>query len=81
MTVDEPRGIVYVPVGTPATDFYGADRLGSNLYGSTLLALDAMTGRLKWYFQTTHHDNWDYDLTSPPALVSTSRACRAASEA
>src|SRR6266481_2435291 len=52
MTVDEPRGIVYVPVGTPATDFYGADRLGTNLYGSSLLALDAMTGRLKWYFQT-----------------------------
>ena len=73
MTVDEPRGIVYVPVGTPATDFYGADRLGTNLYGSSLLALDAMTGRLKWYFQTTHHDNWDYDLTSPPALVDVKR--------
>ena len=69
ITVDEERGIAYVPVGTPATDFYGGDRLGSNLYGSSLLALDALTGKLKWYFQTTHHDNWDYDLNSPPALI------------
>ncbi len=68
MTLDEARGIAYFPVGTPATDFYGADRLGQNLYGSTLLALDAATGKVKWYFQTTHHDNWDYDLTSPPQL-------------
>jgi quinoprotein glucose dehydrogenase len=69
ITVDESRGIAYVPTGTPATDFYGGDRLGSNLYGSSLLALDATTGNLKWYFQTTHHDNWDYDLNSPPALI------------
>lgn len=73
ITVDENRGIAYVPVGTPATDFYGGDRLGSNLYGSSLLALDAATGKLKWYFQTTHHDNWDYDLTSPPALIDVKR--------
>ena len=69
ITVDEGRGIAYVPTGTPATDFYGGDRLGSNLYGSSLLALDTLSGKLKWYFQTTHHDNWDYDLSSPPALV------------
>ena len=68
ITVDEERGIAYVPTGTPATDFYGGDRLGSNLYGSSLLALDATTGKLKWFFQTTHHDNWDYDLTAPPTL-------------
>ena len=73
MTLDEARGIAYFPVGTPATDFYGADRLGQNLYGSTLLALDAATGKVKWYFQTTHHDNWDYDLTSPPQLVDVKR--------
>ena len=73
ITVDEARGMVFVPVGTPATDFYGADRLGSNLYGSSLLALDAATGRLRWHFQTTHHDNWDYDLTSPPALIDVRR--------
>jgi quinoprotein glucose dehydrogenase len=69
ITVDENRGIAYVPTGTPATDFYGGDRLGSNLYGSSLLALDAETGKLKWYFQTTHHDNWDYDLSAPPTLI------------
>lgn len=73
ITVDEDRGIAYVPVGTPATDFYGGDRLGSNLYGSSLLALDALSGKLKWHFQTTHHDNWDYDLTSPPALIDVKR--------
>jgi len=73
MTVDEGQGIVYVPVANPTTDFYGADRLGTELYGSSLVALDAATGKLKWYFQTTHHDNWDYDLTSPPALVTVRR--------
>ena len=73
ITVDEARGIAYVPTGTPATDFYGGDRLGSNLYGSSLLALDAATGKLKWFFQTTHHDNWDYDLNSPPALIDIKR--------
>ena len=67
------RGIAYVPTGTPATDFYGGDRLGSNLYGSSLLALDAATGKLKWFFQTTHHDNWDYDLNSPPTLIDVKR--------
>ncbi|RPI49138.1 MAG: hypothetical protein EHM55_24325, partial [Acidobacteria bacterium] len=73
ITVDEARGIAYIPLGTPSTDFYGGDRLGSNLYGSSLLALDAATGKLKWYFQTTHHDNWDYDLSSPPALIDVRR--------
>ena len=73
ITVDEARGIAYVPTGTPATDFYGGDRLGSNLYGSSLLALDAATGKLKWFFQTTHHDNWDYDLNSPPTLIDVKR--------
>ena len=73
ITVDEERGIAYVPTGTPATDFYGGDRLGSNLYGSSLLALDAATGKLKWFFQTTHHDNWDYDLNSPPTLIDIKR--------
>ncbi len=73
ITVDEARGIAYVPTGTPATDFYGGDRLGSNLYGSSLVALDAATGKLKWFFQTTHHDNWDYDLNSPPTLIDVRR--------
>jgi quinoprotein glucose dehydrogenase len=73
MTVDVERGMLFVPLGTPTPDFYGGDRKGSNLYGSSLVALDAATGKLKWYFQTTHHDNWDYDLTSPPALIEVTR--------
>ena len=69
MTVDVQRAIVFVPIGTPNTDFYGGDRAGSNLYGSSLVALDANTGKLKWYFQTTHHDNWDYDPCAAPILI------------
>lgn len=69
MTIDVKRGIVYVPLGTPTPDYWGGERKGSNLYGSSLVALDAATGKLKWYFQTTHHDNWDYDLTAPPVLL------------
>jgi glucose dehydrogenase len=68
ITVDEARGMAFLPVGTPTTDFYGADRKGSNLYGSSLVALEAATGKLKWFFQTTHHDNWDYDLEAAPLL-------------
>jgi len=73
MTVDVARGMLFVPLGTPTPDFYGGDRKGSNLYGSSLVALDAATGKLKWYFQTTHHDNWDYDVTSAPVLIDVTR--------
>ena len=73
MTIDMERGIVYVPLGTPTPDYWGGERKGSNLYGSSLVALDAATGKLKWYFQTTHHDNWDYDLTAPPVLLDVKR--------
>jgi glucose dehydrogenase len=69
MTVDVERGILFVPLGTPTPDFYGGSRKGSNLYGSTLVALDPATGQVQWYFQTTHHDNWDYDLTTAPVLL------------
>ncbi len=69
MTVDVQAGTIFIPVGTPTTDFYGGDRKGSNLYGSSLVALDASTGKLKWFFQTTHHDNWDYDITAAPVLM------------
>ena len=69
MTVDVERGMIFVPLGTPNKDFFGADREGSNLYGTCIVALDANTGKLKWYFQTTHHDNWDYDESLPPILV------------
>ena len=73
MTVDTARGLIYVPLGTPSPDFWGGDRKGSNLYGSSLVCLEAATGKLKWYFQTTHHDNWDYDLTSAPVLMDITR--------
>jgi quinoprotein glucose dehydrogenase len=69
MSVDTARGIVFVPTGSAAADFYGADRPGDNLYADTLLALDAATGRRLWHFQTVHHDIWDRDLPAPPALV------------
>ncbi len=72
-TIDTERGLIFLPVGTPNADFYGGDRAGSNLYGSSLVALDAATGKLKWFFQTTHHDNWDYDLTAAPVLITVKR--------
>lgn len=69
MALDAARGIVYVPTGSPASDFYGADRPGSNLYANSLLALDAASGRLLWHFQAVHHDLWDRDFASPPSLL------------
>ncbi len=69
-TLDAVRGIVYVAVEAPGpSDYWGADRPGDNLYGNSLLALDAATGKLQWHFQTVHHDLWDYDLPSPPSLL------------
>ena len=68
-SVDVERGIVYAPTGSPNQDFYGADRIGANLFGNTLLALDARTGERIWHFQATPHDLRDYDLNSAPQLV------------
>lgn len=67
-TVDVARGIVYVPLGCPTSDFWGADRAGDGLYGNSLVALDARTGKKLWHRQLVHHDLWDYDLAAPPAL-------------
>jgi len=67
--VDTERGIVFAPTGSAASDFYGADRVGDNLFANTLLALDANTGKRIWHFQSVHHDIWDRDFPSPPALV------------
>jgi quinoprotein glucose dehydrogenase len=75
-TVDEKRGIVYAPLGSPTSDFYGADRVGDNLYGNSLVALDARTGVRKWHRQLVHHDLWDYDLAAPPALFEIKRGGR-----
>ncbi len=73
MAVDAQRGIVYVPTGSAATDFYGADRLGDDLFANTLLALNADTGERIWHFQAVKHDVWDRDFPSPPTLVTVQR--------
>ena len=69
MAVDEEEEIIYVPTGSAAPDFYGGDRLGSNLYANCLLALDANTGKRVWHFQFIHHDIWDRDAPAPPNLL------------
>jgi len=69
MSVDEQRGIVYMPMGGPAANYYGGDRKGKNLFANSVVAVDATTGKLKWYFQTVHHELWDYDLPPDPALI------------
>ena len=68
-SLDEKRGILYAPIGSPTNDFYGGNRLGDGLYANCLVALDAATGKLLWHFQSVHHDVWDMDLSSPPVLV------------
>ena len=69
ITLDEKRGIAYLPVGSPTYDYYGADRIGMNLFSDCLLALDARTGKRLWHFQMVHHDLWDYDPTAAPQLL------------
>ncbi|MEP7352928.1 MAG: PQQ-binding-like beta-propeller repeat protein [Acidobacteriota bacterium] len=69
MVVDEARNTVYTTYGSPASDFYGGDRKGNDLYGNSIVALDADTGAMKWYFQAVHHDLWDYDLPPGPTLL------------
>ena len=73
MAVDEDRGVLYVPTGSAAPDFYGGIRKGSNLFANCLLALDAKTGRRLWHFQFTHHDIWDRDPPAPPNLITITR--------
>lgn len=69
ITVDDKRAIAYFPLGSPTYDYYGADRIGSNLFANCLLALDARTGKRIWHYQIVHHDLWDYDATSAPQLI------------
>jgi quinoprotein glucose dehydrogenase len=73
MSVDPKRGIVYVPTGSAAFDFYGGDRLGDDLFANCLIALNAETGERLWYFQGVRHDLWDRDFPSPPALLTVKR--------
>jgi len=69
LTADEQRGILYLPFGGPAGNYYGGDRPGANLFGNSLVAVDALTGKYKWHFQAVHHDLWDSDLPPAPGLV------------
>jgi glucose dehydrogenase len=73
MAVDVKRGLVFVPTGSASADFYGANRVGDNLFANTLLALDANTGKRVWHFQAVKHDIWDRDFPSQPTLVTVER--------
>ncbi|HLJ16006.1 MAG TPA: PQQ-binding-like beta-propeller repeat protein [Bryobacteraceae bacterium] len=73
LTVDAERGILFLPLTSPSTDFYGGDRKGAGLFGDSLVAVDAATGRRLWHFQTVHHNLWDYDLPAQPTLVQVRR--------
>jgi glucose dehydrogenase len=68
-SVDTERGLIFLPIGQPAAQYYGGHRPQTNLYSSSVVALDANTGRVRWSFQLTHHDVWDYDNAATPALV------------
>jgi len=72
-TVDVENGIVFIPTGTPRYDFFGGNREGDNLYGNSLIALDANTGRRLWHYQIVHHDLWDFDLPVSPKLMTITR--------
>jgi len=68
-TVDTQRGLIFLPIGQPAAQYYGGARHGQNLFSSSIVALDANTGKVRWYFQLTHHDLWDYDAEAAPSLM------------
>ena len=69
IAVDSSRGLVFVPTGSASPDYFGGERPGENRYANSLVALEASTGKVVWHFQTVHHDLWDYDNASPPALT------------
>lgn len=69
LSADKKRNMVFIATGGASYDFYGVDRAGSNLFAQSVVALDAKTGKRKWHFQLIHHDLWDWDLTSPPNLI------------
>ena len=76
MSCDEKRGIIYLPVSSPSPDRFGGERKGKNLFGDSLVALEATTGRRLWHYQITHHDLWDWDLPAQPNLVEVTREGR-----
>jgi quinoprotein glucose dehydrogenase len=76
-TLDEQRGLLFVPLASPVPGSYGGDRKGANLFGNSVVALDVRTGKYRWHFQTIHHDLWDADPPAPPALFDITRNGRA----
>jgi len=76
MSVDLERGLVFLPIGSASYDFYGADRKGPDLFSNSLVALDAASGKLVWYYQMVHHDIWDYDMPAQPVLITVRRDSR-----
>ena len=76
ISVDTARGLVFVPTGSASPDFYGGERLGANVYANSVVALRAATGEVAWHFQVVHHDLWDYDVASQPALFTLRRGRR-----
>jgi glucose dehydrogenase len=68
-TIDTERGIAFLPLTSPSHDYYGGDRKGAGLFGDALVAVDALTGKRLWHFQTVHHNLWDYDIPAQPTLV------------
>lgn len=73
LSVDDKRGMVYFGTGSPGSDFYGGERAGKDLFSDCIVALDAETGKLHWYYQTIHHDLWDRDIPCPPNLTTITR--------
>jgi len=73
MSVDSERGLIFLPIGSASYDFYGADRKGLDLFSNCLVALEAATGKLVWYYQMVHHDIWDYDMPAQPVLITVRR--------
>jgi len=76
LSADPERGLVFIPTGSPSPDYYGGERLGSNLYANSVVAMEAATGKVVWHFQTVHHDLWDYDVSAQPVLVDITREGR-----
>lgn len=69
LSLDAERGIVFAALGSPSFDFHGGERTGANLFGNSVIALEAASGKLVWHYQISHHDIWDYDLPAPPNLI------------
>ncbi len=73
MAADAAHGLFFLPTSSPSPDFFGGERAGDNRYANSVVALDSATGKVRWSFQTVHHDVWDYDVPAQPSLVTVMR--------